>query len=82
MKIIFLIFCLFSFGFSFESSLEKAIKPYIIKENDLYNILCLNNYEFIMFKFGKIEFQQMFERESGKTMPTSVPIKCKLPDNN
>lgn len=82
MKKLILMICLFSYSFSYENSMEKAVKPYIIKENDLFSILCINNYEFIMFKFGKTEFQQFFERESLKNSAISVPVKCKLPDNN
>lgn len=82
MKKLFLMLCLFIYVFSFENSLEKAVKPYIIKENDLYRILCINNYEFILFKFGKTEFQQFFEKESSKTGIVTAPVKCKAPENN
>ena len=82
MKKIILMLLIFCYSYSFENSMDKAIKPYIIKENDLYTILCINNYEFIMFKFGKTNFQQFLERESSKNGTVAVPVKCKLPDNN
>ena len=82
MKKIILMLLIFCYSYSFENSMDKAIKPYIIKENDLYTILCINNYEFIMFKFGKTDFQQFLERESSKNGTVIVPVKCKLPENN
>ena len=77
-----IILMLLIFCYSFENSMDKAVKSFIIKENDLYRILCINNYEFIMFKFGKTDFQQFLERENSKNVIAVVQVKCKSPDNN
>ena len=77
MKIIVILVILITNLFSFETheeKMSKVISKFKIDENDLYITLCINDYEYIKFKFGDTKFVQHFGVNNGNM----TPIKCKL----